>query len=381
VTLCERHAGRRPQVCGEFISASAAEELAALDLCPTALGAAPLKEMRLVSKATERRATLPFTAYGLSRERLDRALLAQAARCGARIRFVGVRSLERGRSAWRAALSDGSAIESPVVLLATGKHELRGHRRPTARGEALIGFKLPWRLSADQHAALAGRIELFWFDGGYAGLQRVERDRANLCLVVPAGTWRRAGESWAGLLAHLRALAPALDARLLGARPLSPRPTTVAGLPYGYVWSGEASSENLYRLGDQFAVIPSFTGEGIAIALRTAQLAASAVLAGEPPDGFARAARNDLRRPLRNACRIGSLAAHPAAFQLAMRLGGLPGVLPALARCTRLRARERHSPSPGSVLSAWPGDRRRHRQILPSARARMAIACPSNHWL
>jgi menaquinone-9 beta-reductase len=339
VVLCERHAGPRAQVCGEFISESAAAELAALDLCPTTLGAVPIRRVRLVCQSMEVGAALPFDAYGLSRERLDRALLAQAARWGAEVRFVGVRSLQRGRSAWRAALSDGTAIESPIVLVATGKHELRGHHRRAGRTEPLIGFKMHWWLGAAQRAALADRVELFWFDGGYAGLQGVEHDRANLCLVVPAETWRAAGESWPGLLGRLRALIPALDARLGAARPVWKQPAAVARLPYGYVWSGAASSESLYRLGDQFAVIPSFTGEGIAIALRTARLAASAVLAGAPAEDFARAARDDLRRPLRHACRIGRLAGHRAAFRLALRIGRLPGVLPALAWSTRLRPR------------------------------------------
>jgi flavin-dependent dehydrogenase len=337
VVLCERHARPRVQVCGEFISASAAAELAVLDVHPRALGAIPIRRVRLVWQGMEVGAALPFVAHGLSRECLNRALLAQAARCGAQIRFVGARSLERGRSGWCAALTDGGAIESPVVLLATGKHELRGHRRPAARSEPLIGFKMHWLLSAAQRAALADRVELFWLDGGYAGLQRVERDLANLCLVVPAETYRDAGESWPGLLARLRALIPALDARLLEARPLGPRPATIAGLPYGYVWSGEACAKSLYRLGDQFAVIPSFTGEGLAIALRTARLAASAVLAGEPAEDFGRAARKQVRQPIRNACRIGTLAGHRAAFRLALRVGRLPGVLPALARSTRLR--------------------------------------------
>jgi menaquinone-9 beta-reductase len=338
VVLCERHARPRPQVCGEFLSGSAAEELSALGMCPTALGAVPIRRVRLVRKATELCAALPFVGYGLSRDCLDQAVLAKSARWGAQVRFVGVRSLERGRTGWRATLSDGSAIKSPVVLLATGKHELRGHRRPSARSEPLIGFKMPWLLSPAQRAALADHVELFWFDGGYAGLQGVEQDRANLCLVVAAEIWRCAGECWPGLLAHLRALVPALDARLGAARPAWQRPTTVAGLPYGYVWSGEASSENLYRLGDQFAVIPSFTGEGIAIALRTARLAASAVLAGERVEDFARAARNDVRQPIRNACRIGALASRGAAFRLALRIGRLPGVLSTLARSTRIRA-------------------------------------------
>jgi flavin-dependent dehydrogenase len=354
VVLCERHTGPRPQVCGEFLSGSAAAELAALDVHPMDLGAVPIRRVRLVRKATELCAALPFIGYGLSRDCLDQAVLAKSARWGAQVRFVGVRSLERGQTGWRATLSDGSAIESPVALLATGKHELRGHRRPTGRTEPLIGFKMPWVLNPAQRAALADHVELFWFDGGYAGLQQVEQDRANLCLVVAAETWRRAGESWPGLLAHLRALAPALAARLLEARPLQPRPTTIAGLPYGYVWSGDASSESLYRLGDQFAVIPSFTGEGIAIALRTARLAASAVFAGEQVEDFARAARNDLRQPIRNACRIGRLAGHPAAFRLALRLGRLPGVLSTLARSTRLRARPPSSAAEAR-LSLAPG--------------------------
>ncbi|MGH6912445.1 MAG: NAD(P)/FAD-dependent oxidoreductase, partial [Geminicoccales bacterium] len=327
----------RAQVCGEFISASAAAELAGLAVHPRVLGAVPIRRMRLVCQGMEVGAALPFVAYGLSRQCLDRALLAQAARCGVQVRFVGARSLERGRSGWCAALTDGSAIESPVVLLATGKHELRGHRRPAARSEPLIGFKMHWWLGAAQRAALADRVELFWLDGGYAGLQRVERNRANLCLVVPAETYRDAGESWPGLLARLRALVPALDARLGAARPVWPQPAAVARLPYGYIWKSEAAAENLYRLGDQFAVIPSFTGEGLAIALCTARLAAAAVLAGEPAEDFARAARKQVRQPIRNARRIGTLAGHRAAFRLALWVGRLPGVLPALARSTRLR--------------------------------------------
>jgi menaquinone-9 beta-reductase len=369
VILCERHARPRAQVCGEFISASTAAELAALDLHPTALGAVPIRRMQVVCQSMEVGAALPFVAYGLSRERLDRALLAKAARCGGQVRFVGVRSLERGPSGWGAALTDGTAIESPAVLLATGKHELRGYRRPRARSGPLIGFKMHWLLSAAQRAALAERIELFWFDGGYAGLQPVEQDLANLCLVVSAETWRDAGESWPGLLARLRALIPALDARLLDARSLGSRPATIAGMPYGYVCPGEACAKSLYRLGDQFAVIPSFSGEGLAIALRTARLAASAVLAGEPAEGFARAARKQLRPPIRYACGIGALAGHRAALRLALPLGRLPGVLPALARSTRLRPRSvpstslrglrsQHRAPEGSVGTRPPGQNR-----------------------
>ena len=59
-------------------------------------------------------------------------------------------------------------------------------------------------------------------------------------------------------------------------------PASVAGLPYGYVCRATDCAEGLYRVGDQLAVIPSFTGEGIAIALPTARLAAEAINADVP---------------------------------------------------------------------------------------------------
>ena len=39
VVLCERHAKPRPQVCGEYVSAAAAAELAQLGLAPPVLAA------------------------------------------------------------------------------------------------------------------------------------------------------------------------------------------------------------------------------------------------------------------------------------------------------------------------------------------------------
>jgi hypothetical protein len=90
------------------------------------------------------------------------------------------------------------------------------------------------------------------------------------------------GATFAAALAHLRQLIPLLDERLRGATPVWTIPASVAGLPYGYVCRASDCAEGLYRVGDQLAVIPSFTGGGIAIALRTARLAAEAIMAGVP---------------------------------------------------------------------------------------------------
>jgi flavin-dependent dehydrogenase len=337
VLLCEREAQPRPKVCGEFLSAGACAELAALGLPPDALGAARISHVRLIHGTRRARAALPFAAWGLSRERLDERLLDRAAECGARVhRGLSVRRLERAAHGWRATLADGSAVLAPVVLLATGKHDLRSHRRPRTAGAEVIGFKMRWRLADAQAAELAGHVELVWFDGGYAGLQPIEHGLANLCLVITATAFARFGRTWPQLLEHLAGTAPHFGARLRGARPAWPRPATIAGVPYGYMHREDAGEDGLYRAGDQFGVIPSFTGEGVALALRTARLAAVRIVAGEPAAAYHRAANRDIRGPMRTAGALARLTRSPLGRHCALGLARMPGALPALAQALRV---------------------------------------------
>jgi menaquinone-9 beta-reductase len=336
VLLCEREREVRPKVCGEFLSAGACAELAALDVSPDALGAVPIHHVRLVHGSRQARGALPFVACGLSRERLDEQLLARAADCGARVRRgLSVRRLERAAPGWRATFANGNAVSARFVLLATGKHDLRSHRRPRGAGAEVIGFKMRWRLADAQAADLAGHVELVWFDGGYAGLQPIENGLANLCLVITAAAFAQLGRTWPQLLEHLAGAAPHFGVRLRGARPAWPRPATIAGVPYGHVHRDQAGSDGPYRAGDQFAVIPSFTGEGVALALRTARLAAGRILAGDPAAAYHRAAAADIRRPMRTARTLALLTHLPLGRRCALRLAGIPGALPALAQAMR----------------------------------------------
>jgi flavin-dependent dehydrogenase len=338
VVLLERQREPGPQVCGEFVSATASAELAALGLDLIRLGARPLVRARVRGRGLDVGTRLPFTGYGLSRARLDRSLREAAARSGADVRLgVGVRSLARRHGSWSAALSDGGRIESGAVVLATGKHELRGHAR-TARGATeVVGFKMHYRLGPDRTAALDGNVELFLYDGGYAGLQLIEGRVANLCLVMRADRVRGA-HAWQQALSHLREHAPALAARLCDARPLWDRPASIARVPYGYLGGDDAAAQALYRVGDQAAVIPSWAGEGIAIALRSARRAADAVLTGRPSVSYMAAVRADLIGPMRRARLIEAVLQRRSLRRFGLGLAAAPGIVAVLARLTRLSA-------------------------------------------
>jgi menaquinone-9 beta-reductase len=290
VLVIEREAGPHDKVCGEFLSREALLYLTALGIDLPGLGAVPIGRLGLAAGGTSVVTRLPFQAMSLSRRVLDEAVLARAGQAGARL-LRGRRVLGAGPEAGpearsvRLRLDDGSKVLAETAVLATGKHDLRGHARPPGRQNDLIGFKMMFRLAPRQAVALNGRVELMLFAGGYAGLQPVEGARANLCLLVRRDRFAAIGRDWSALLAAIAAETPLLAARLDGALAEWPKPLTIAGLPFGLVMQAPGES-GLWRLGDQAAVIPSFSGDGMSIALHSARLAASAYLAGEEARQF-----------------------------------------------------------------------------------------------
>src|SRR5208282_2700853 len=93
-------------------------------------------------------------------------------------------------------------IEVADVLVATGKHALRGVAR-VGRPGPLVGFKTYLRLRAPQTEALRGNVELVLYAGGYAGLQLVEDDTATLCLLAKRSRLQSCG-GFDGLIESLR---------------------------------------------------------------------------------------------------------------------------------------------------------------------------------
>jgi flavin-dependent dehydrogenase len=334
VTLLEREAAPREKVCGEFLGPDAAQALEALGLSLPGLGAVPVREARLASGRRDAGWRLPFAAWSLPRTVLDEALLAAAASAGVRVlRGRAVAAALREGCRWSARLSDGARLDAEVLVLATGKHELRGHARQARRGA--LGLKLPLRLDAP----LGPEVLLLPFMGGYAGLQPRPGGEANLCAAL-----RSAGPEArdpAALLARVAAGSVLAAALLQGAEPLLARPLAVAGVPYGFRYRADAAAvAGLYRVGDQFAVVPSLAGDGVAMALAGGIAAARAILAGRPATAFHAALGQRLDRPMRWGgllARLLDLA--PAPLVLAARR------MPAAARLAAMRTRLPEAPA------------------------------------
>jgi menaquinone-9 beta-reductase len=323
VILFEKEKAAHDKVCGEFISHEGASYLKRLGLRLEHLGSVPLRHVGLARRGRVLTAPLPFVAQSLSRRVLDEALLERASQAGAEIRRgVRVRGVAKAGKEWRVDTGGSDSVSARDVFLATGKHDLKEWKRPPGPQSGLIAFKMYWRLAPAQAAALAGYVELILFRGGYAGLQAIEGGRANLCLLVQKSMFARKYGSWENLLDAMQEACPHLAMRLEGAAPLLDKPLAISRLPYGHV---ARESGGLWRLGDQAAVIPSFSGDGMSIALHSAHLAARCYLLGESADSFQRMLASQLSWQVGPATLLSRMLVSPGG-QLAAQ---------AAARCLR----------------------------------------------
>ncbi len=337
VTLVERDPGPKHKVCGEFLSHEALAILPGLGVDAGALGAVPIRGVRFCSGEHISTAELPFPAMSLSRKVLDEALLARVAGNGATV-LAGtpVQSLERQGSLWCARLGDGRELHAGTVVLATGKHDLRGWSRPAGAQNNLLALKMYLRLSPAQFRALGSHVELLLYRGGYAGLQPVADGVTNLSCLVQRSVLSAAGGGWEGLLALLHTGNAHARERLADAAPLLERALAVAAIPYGFVRKAPLG-EALWAVGDQAAVIPSFTGDGMSIALMSGVRAAEGLLRGEDATAFQRTLHRDLCGQVARATAISrGLVWEPSkrAISAAVRLW--PGLLRGTAAATRL---------------------------------------------
>ncbi len=247
VTLHDAGSYPRHRVCGEFITGLAPSTIERLGLAPVLADALLHREVAwFAGTGPPNIQQLPHPALGLSRHTLD-ARLART--------FVAL----GGRLCTRSRITD--SVNLPGRVLATG--------RPRQNRSPWLGLKIHARA-----LPLERDLEMHLGHGAYVGLARVEDGRVNLC-----GLFRRRAAAGRGvplLLAYLRAAGlEALASRLAAGRPDPESFCAVAALAF----DRRVRSENGLRIGDAAATIPPFTGNGMAMALQSAELALAPVIA------------------------------------------------------------------------------------------------------
>jgi flavin-dependent dehydrogenase len=97
-------------------------------------------------------------------------------------------------------------------------------------------------------------------------------------------------------------------------------------------------SDGVWALGDQAAVIPSFTGDGMSIALHSGCLAATMYLQGETSKQFQERLNRELSGQVALATMVSrGLVWHPSRSVFTMAVNFWPGILDKVAQRTRIQ--------------------------------------------
>ncbi len=282
VIVLEKGTFPRDKVCGEFLSPAGIDLLLRLGVWPRVSATQPqiVRAFVLTTRRHDAQCPLPWPGLGISRWTLDRLLWEHAQASGAvtwdRSAVVKVQGdFARGFSLEVQRPSrPPERVHARSVICAAGR-QWRSPRgatvaRPSLR-QGLVGLKAHfYGVHLDQ------RVELHAVPRGYCGVAEVEGERANLCCLVRADAFRRAGGTPDRLFDHMLQENPRLRARMAGARRVGPHWLAVS---FAYRKRAAPVDDGIWRIGDSAAMIAPLTGDGMSMALRSAEIAAATLRA------------------------------------------------------------------------------------------------------
>ena len=283
VLLLEADAFPHDRMWGEFLSPEAAPMLARLGASAAVAAAGPsrMTEARITSPGgLVWSASLPASAMGLSRRVLDALLFENAASARAvtlaPARVTNVVGTPGGTRRVTYRLRDGGTreVSARLVLGAWGK---RSPLDRTLARRFLFQDHDTFALKAHYHGPSVGhRVELHAFDGGYCGLADVEGGQVNLCLLAETRLLRAHGGDPDAFARAVLPTNPALGAWLAGAERIHERFIAISQVPFS---PKEQVVDGVLLLGDAAGLISPLAGNGMAMALASAEMVAPLALA------------------------------------------------------------------------------------------------------
>jgi flavin-dependent dehydrogenase len=331
VLLLEKDRLPLHKVCGEFVSS---ESLPLLDTLLAGLVPNPLAGKPVIASARvflDRKVALfPVlpAARSIARFDLDAALVQGARRAGVHVEeAVAARNVTQdGGFAVHAA---GAAWSAKAVVNATGRWSQLTQYPATGRAK-WIGLKAHYAESEPPAS-----VDLYFFPGGYCGVQPVGKDTVNVAAMVRADTARSMEEVFVAN--------PALWRRSRGWQALFP-PLTTSGLHFRAVQTEE---HGMMLAGDAAGFIDPFAGNGISLALQSGALAAESLTCflqggrslAESHQFYRESYFKRLFPVFRNSARLRRLLSEPAWIRLQfLKLMGVPSLARIIFQVTRIRS-------------------------------------------
>lgn len=280
VALIEAGRAGRHKVCGEFVSPESLATFTRLGVISAIENAGAISVGRariLTSKRVGASMPLPASGFALSRQKLDALMWRACAKAGVYqmegTRVGHIKKLENGYCLGIGACKAiENYIEARFIIDASGRNSRVSHEAdaPT-KTRRFVGFKTHLSGADVPH----GEVQMFPFRGGYCGLVGIGDGLTNACLLASYERTRglKPEQFWQKIGAENRALGRATaDA--------TPDFAWMATANVSFEKREPIGDDGILRAGDAAGYIHPLSGDGMAMAVRSGELAAATVGAG-----------------------------------------------------------------------------------------------------
>lgn len=273
VVVFEKQHFPHHKVCGEYVSNEIDGYLEQLGISMAQVGAVTIDTVQLTTtKGTSITQKLPLGGKGISRYALDNLLFEKAVSNNVSFKFHTVSSIVFQEDAFIVKSNENETFTATFVIGAFGKRssiDKMMERDFISKKSAWLGVKAHYKLESFPKNLVA----LHNFKGGYGGLSKTETGAVNFCYLTSYASFRR-HKNIEAFNAEVVAKNPYLHDFLSKAQPIFKEPLSIAQISFH---SKKAVENHVIMCGDSAGLIHPLCGNGMAMAIHSAKIAAELI--------------------------------------------------------------------------------------------------------
>ena len=273
VLLIEKNEYPKHKVCGEYISNEVLPYLNSLGINPINEGAKQITKVQIsTTKSNLIKGELPLGGFGMSRYFLDNLLVKKAQLNGVQILKDTVDSIHFKKDSFTITTKSSAVFQSKITIGAFGKRSSLDQKMK----RKFIQKKSPY-LAVKIHVKGVfpeNLVALHNFKGGYCGVSKVEDNAINVCYITEYRSFKKHKnitdfqEQVVFKNKHLRKIFKETS-------PVFEKPLTISQVSFQ---TKNPVEDHIIMCGDTAGMIHPLCGNGMGMAISSAQLASIRIL-------------------------------------------------------------------------------------------------------
>ncbi|SHG84050.1 NAD(P)/FAD-dependent oxidoreductase [Winogradskyella jejuensis] len=273
VLLIEKNGYPKHKVCGEYVSNEVLPYLNFLGFNPFEFGAKRISEFELTTHNNKKiTAKLPLGGFGMSRHKMDFQLYQLALKNGVEVLQDIVEDVDFNNDIFQVETKENQIIQSKIVIGAFGKRsnlDVKFQRKFIQKKSPYLGVKI--HVSGEFPEE---KVALHNFKGGYCGVSKVENDYINLCYITNFEAFKKFKDIKA-FQDEVLFKNEALKQMFQNSKPEFEKPLTISQISFE---TKNPVENHMIMCGDTAGMIHPLCGNGMGMAIRSAQIASELII-------------------------------------------------------------------------------------------------------